>query len=148
MEVALTAYRSPFWSVCKCVYLTLAQVIYSHLIPDRTPDRTKPQTGRLRLFLNGYAARRRGAFGAQRVLAAFQTLRVDALHTHSEKAIDWFADVYTGIGVYNIECINRTRMTRTLYPRHPRSINPYTDVKTVLISKRCRHVFAPGASRD
>ena len=26
--------------------------------------------------------------------------------------LDWFSNVYTGIGVYNKEYINRTRMTR------------------------------------
>jgi hypothetical protein len=49
------------------------------------------------------------------------------------------------------ECVNRTRMTRIrriiadeakkisvnqLYPRHPRSINPYADMKTALPQPR------------
>jgi hypothetical protein len=63
-------------------------------------------------------------------------------HILRPRGLDWFSNVFTGIGVYNNECINRTRMTRMrriiadktkkigvnpLYPRHPCSINPYTD---------------------
>ena len=34
-------------AVCKCLYGTVARVVYSRLFPDWTTDRTGPQTGRL-----------------------------------------------------------------------------------------------------
>jgi len=59
--------------------------------------------------------------------------------------------VYTGIGACDEVGINRTRMTRIepidanlfsfirddpFYPSHPRSINPYDDLKTALDEDR------------
>jgi hypothetical protein len=41
------AQRSANKAVSKCVYGTVARVVYSRLFPDWTPDQTKPQTGRV-----------------------------------------------------------------------------------------------------